>query len=92
MSVEDHLSDPSDDRRRLSRRALLRYAGAGATAGAFGPVLSGAALSRATADGPVQGGVAVSPSSPQYPALKVLGRKGLRLPDSLPFPETSRRH
>jgi phospholipase C len=29
----------------------------------------------------------VSPSSPQFPALKVLGRKGLRLPDSLPFPD-----
>ena len=29
----------------------------------------------------------MSPSSPQYPALKVLGRIGLRLPDSLPFPD-----
>jgi phospholipase C len=50
-------------------------------------VLSGGALSRALADGPVQGGTPVSPSSPQYEALKVLGRKGLRLPDSLPFPD-----
>ena len=27
------------------------------------------------------------PLSPQYPALKVLGRRGLRSPDSLPFPD-----
>jgi phospholipase C len=91
MHAEDHVPDPREDanlagRRPLSRRALLGYAGAGAAAGALGPVLSGAALSRATADGPTQGGISVSPSSPQYPALKVLGRKTLRLPDSLPFP------
>jgi phospholipase C len=93
MNADDHVPDPPrsdahpEGRRRLSRRALLGYAGAGAAAGALGPVLSGAALSRATADGPAQGGVAVSPSSPQYPALQVLGRKGLRLPNSLPFPD-----
>src|SRR6185312_16272541 len=40
----------------------------------------------ATAAGPAEGGVHVSPSSPRYPALKVLGRSRLRLPDSLPFP------
>jgi phospholipase C len=73
-----------EGRRGLSRRALLGYAGA--AAGALGPVLSGGALSRAVADGPTRGGVPVSPSSPQYPALQVLGRKCLRQPNSLPFP------
>jgi phospholipase C len=76
-----------DDRRRLSRRALLGYAGAGVAAGAVGPLLSGGALSRAVAAGPVQGGTHVSPSSSQYAALKVLGKNSLRQPDSLPFPD-----
>jgi phospholipase C len=89
MNADDDRPDPAppDDHRRLSRRTLLGYAGAGAAAGALGPVLSGGALSRATAGGPFQGGLRVSPSSPLFPALEVLGRKGLRLPDSLPFPD-----
>ena len=88
MHADDDISESSGgDHRRLSRRALLGYAGVGAAAGALGPVLSGGALSRATADGPAQGGVPVWPWSPQYQALRVLGRRGLRLPDSLPFPD-----
>ena len=31
-------------------------------------------------------GLAVSRFSPQFEALRVLGRRGLRQPDSLPFP------
>jgi phospholipase C len=93
VHTDDHTPNPPppekadpNDRRKLSRRALLGYAGAGAAAGALGPVLSGGAMSRALADGPAHGGISVSASSPQYAALKVLGRRGLRLPNSLPFP------
>ena len=50
-------------------------------------MLTGGVLSRALALGPAQGSVHVNPSSRQYAALKVLGRKGLRLPESLPYPD-----
>ena len=88
--TDDDISKPPmnphpDHDPRLSRRALLGYAGAGAAAGALGPVLSGAALSRAVAEGPDHG-LGVSRFSPQFEALRVLGRRGLRQPDSLPFP------
>jgi phospholipase C len=77
--------DYPDGRRRISRRAVLGYAGL--AAGALGPIVSGAAFSRAMADPPVAGGTPIGPSDPRYPALKVLGRQGLRFPDSLPYPD-----
>jgi phospholipase C len=73
-----------DEDHRLSRRALLR--GAGLAAGALGPALLGRSVARAAAASAPAGGVPVSRSTPQDAALRVLGRRTLRLPDSLPFP------
>jgi phospholipase C len=74
----------SDDPKRLSRRTLL--GGAGLAAGALGPALLGRSSARASAASPATGGALVRPSSPQYAALRVLGRRTLRQPDSLPYP------
>ncbi len=71
---------------RLSRRALLGSGLGIVVTGVLGPALAGKALARAM-EGQGSSANSVEPSALQREALRVLGRRTLRRPDSLPFPD-----